>query len=98
MSLLSRRWFKPAAQKGLGAEGSAQAGVATLNRKRCCEILNCSAKARAACAAPQRPEIPCWAARQIAGQPLPLGCGACPVRTFAGNALNAIRPKPALLL
>ena len=49
-------------------------------RQRCWEILCCPSEARVVCAASQRPDIPCWAARQIAGQHLPEGCGACPVR------------------
>ena len=49
-------------------------------RQRCWEVLHCPSEARMVCAASQRPDIPCWAARQIAGQHLPEGCGACPVR------------------
>jgi len=67
----------------VGAEGKtglAQERPVPFGRQRCWEILNCPSQARAACAASQRPDIPCWAARQIAGQRLPEGCGACPVR------------------
>jgi len=63
-----------------GKTGLAQERAVPFGRQRCWEILNCSPQARVVCAASQRPDIPCWVARQIAGQHLPERCGACPVR------------------
>jgi hypothetical protein len=60
----------------------------TAHRKRCWEILDCPPQARAACAAPLQPEIPCFAARQIAGQPLLEGCGTCPARALTRTGIN----------
>ena len=65
-----------------GKAGLAQERTLPFGQQRCWEILNCPLQARAVCAASQRPDIPCWVARQIAGQHLPGGCGTCPVRTL----------------
>lgn len=37
---------------------------------------------RAACAQGLAADIPCWLARQIAGEPLPEGCTTCQVRAL----------------
>ena len=65
-----------------GKAGLAQERAVPFGRQRCWETLNCPPQTRVACPASQRPDIPCWAARQIAGQHLPEGCGACPVRAL----------------
>ena len=91
---LIQRWLEPKAvhEQFEGMIRSAQeqrAASATI--KPCWEIKNCPAEARAACAAAQQPDIPCWLARQIAGQPLPEGCTACQVRALAGASLGMSR-------
>jgi hypothetical protein len=91
---LIQRWLEPKAvhEQFEGMIRTAQeqraAGATT---KPCWEIKNCPAEARAACAAAQQPDIPCWLARQIAGQPLPEGCAACQVRVTSDASLGMSR-------
>jgi hypothetical protein len=87
---LIQRWLEPKAvqEQFEGMIRSVQERTATAaGQQPCWEVKNCSPEARAACAATQQPDIPCWLSRQIAGQPLPDGCTTCQVRTMATNAL-----------
>ena len=43
----------------------------------------------AACTAGLQTDIPCWLARQIAGQSLPQGCATCEVRSLINAQLEA---------
>ncbi len=89
---LIRRWLEPAAvqEQFEGMVRSAQEGSGGVRSspKACWEINNCPPEKRAQCAAAKQPDIPCWLARQIAGQPLPEGCMNCKVRALALDALE----------
>ncbi len=92
---LIQRWLEPKAVQeqfeGMVRSAQEQRASSATAAKPCWEIKNCSAEARAACAAVQQPDIPCWLARQIAGQPLPEGCAACQVRTMSDASLGLSR-------
>ncbi len=92
---LIRRWLEPAAVQeqfeGMVRTAHEERAKTAAAGRPCYEIKNCSAEARAECAAAKQPDIPCWLARQIAGQPLPSGCTACEVRSVALQALEARR-------
>jgi hypothetical protein len=91
---LIQRWLEPKAvhEQFEGMIRTAQEQrAASATAKPCWEIKNCSAEARAACAAAQQPDIPCWLSRQIAGQPLPEGCAACQVRALSDASLGMSR-------
>ena len=91
---LIQRWLEPKAvhEQFEGMIRSAQERTAaSASTRPCWEIKNCSAEARAACAAAQQPDIPCWLSRQIAGQPLPEGCAVCEVRMLSSAQLGANR-------
>lgn len=80
---LIQRWLEPKAvhEQFEGMVRTAQERVAVrTGQQPCWEIKNCSPESRAECSAFKQPDIPCWLARQIAGQPLPEGCTACAVR------------------
>lgn len=81
---LIQRWLEPRAVKEQfeGMIRSAQERATSTAQRPCWEVKNCPPDKRAACAASQQPDIPCWLSRQIAGQPLPEGCAACGVRTL----------------
>ncbi len=82
---LIQRWLEPKAvqEQFEGIVRTAHERTATSTGQPCWEIKNCSAEARATCAAAGQPDIPCWLSRQIAGQPLPEGCATCKVRALA---------------
>jgi len=90
---LIQRWQEPKAvqEQFEGMVRSAQERQAVAVGKPCWEVMGCSEEKRAGCAAASQPEIPCWLARQIAGQPLPRGCTTCQVRaaTMTQLAHNA---------
>jgi hypothetical protein len=91
---LIQRWLEPKAvhEQFEGMVRSAQEQrAASAATKPCWEIKNCSAEARATCAAAQQPDIPCWLARQIDGQPLPEGCATCMVRVQSDAQLGVSR-------
>ena len=79
---LIQRWLEPKAvqEQFEGMVRAAHERTASSTGQPCWELKNCSAEARATCAATQQPDIPCWLSRQIAGQPLPEGCATCQVR------------------
>ena len=91
---LIQRWLEPKAVheqfEGMIRTAQEQRAASTTT-KPCWEIKNCSAEARATCAAAQQPDIPCWLSRQIAGQSLPEGCAACQVRALADASLGMSR-------
>lgn len=82
---LIQRWLEPKAvqEQFEGIVRTAHERTVATAGKPCWEIKNCSAEARATCAAAQQPDIPCWLSRQIGGQPLPEGCATCQVRALA---------------
>lgn len=90
---LIQRWLEPKAvqEQFEGMVRSAQERQAVASGKPCWEVKGCPEEKRATCAAASQLEIPCWLARQIAGQPLPEGCATCQVRaaTTAQLARNA---------
>lgn len=91
---LIQRWLEPKAvhEQFEGMVRSAQEQrAASAATRPCWEIKNCSAKARATCAAAKQPDIPCWLARQIDGQPLPEGCATCMVRVQSDAQLGVSR-------
>jgi hypothetical protein len=91
---LIQRWLEPKAvhEQFEGMIRSAQEQrPASSTAKPCWEIKNCPAEARATCSAAQQPDIPCWLARQIAGQPLLEGCAACQVRVMSNASLGMSR-------
>ena len=51
---------------------------------------NAAAKV-AACTAGLQSDVPCWLARQIAGQPLPEGCAKCEARALISAQLEVGR-------
>jgi hypothetical protein len=86
---LIQRWLEPQAvqEQFEGIVRSAQERTtAEAGQRSCWEIKNCPPNVRADCAATQQPDIPCWLARQIAGQSLPEGCASCQVRVLANTA------------
>ncbi len=88
---LIRRWLEPAAvqEQFEGMVRSAQEQRAMVQTgKHCWDVKNCSAEAKAQCAAAQQPDIPCWLARQIAGQSLPSGCASCEARSLVMSAME----------
>jgi hypothetical protein len=91
---LIQRWLEPKAvhEQFEGMVRSAQEQrAASAATRPCWEIKNCPAEARATCAAAQQPDIPCWLARQIDGQPLPEGCASCMVRVQSDAQLDVSR-------
>ncbi len=82
---LIQRWLEPKAvqEQFEGIVRTAHERTAASTGKPCWEIKDCSAEARAICAAAGQPDIPCWLSRQIAGQALPEGCSTCQVRALA---------------
>lgn len=80
---LIQRWLEPKAVQeqfeGMiqTAQENAVVGAAS---QPCWEVKNCSPELRAECPAFEQSDVPCWLARQIAGQPLPQGCTTCAVR------------------
>ncbi len=89
---LIQRWLEPVAVKeqfeGMVRTAQEQQVVARSNVKPCWEVKGCSADARAGCAAASQPDIPCFLARQIAGQALPEGCATCEVRAELTSAVE----------
>jgi len=80
---LIQRWLEPKAvhEQFEGMVRTAQENVAVgAASQPCWDVKNCSPELRAECAAFMHTDIPCWLARQIAGQSLPEGCSACAVR------------------
>jgi len=80
---LIQRWLEPKAvhEQFEGMVRTAQENVAVgAASQPCWDVKNCSPELRAECAAFMHTDIPCWLARQIAGQPLPEGCSTCAVR------------------
>ena len=80
---LVQRWLEPKAvhEQFEGMLRTAQENVAVgAASQPCWEVKNCSPELRAECAAFNQSNVPCWLARQIAGQPLPEGCSTCAVR------------------
>jgi len=90
---LIQRWLEPKAVKEQfeGMVRTAQEQQAVTTARPCWEIKGCAEDKRAACAAALQPDIPCWLARQIAGQPLPAGCSTCEVRTLTSAQLDVRR-------
>ena len=80
---LIQRWLEPKAVheqfEGLVRTAQENAAVGAASQP-CWEVKNCSPELRAECAAFKESNVPCWLARQIAGQPLPKGCSTCAVR------------------
>jgi hypothetical protein len=86
---LIQRWLEPKAvqEQFEGIVRSAQERTtADAGQRPCWETKNCPPNVRANCAAARQPDIPCWLARQIAGQPLPEGCASCQVRVLTNTA------------
>ena len=80
---LVQRWLEPKAvhEQFEGMVRTAQENVAVgAASQPCWEAKNCSPELRAECAAFNQSNVPCWLARQIAGQSLPEGCSTCAVR------------------
>jgi hypothetical protein len=68
-------WVPP---PGVGQRPTVQPGLmAGPAPKACWEIKGCSLDQRGQCAAPQRPDTPCWQARFDAEGAIPEGCVEC---------------------
>ena len=85
---LIQRWLEPKAVQeqfeGLVRTAQEKSAVgATL--QPWADVKNCPPE----CVSFMQTDVPCWLARQIAGQPLPEGCSTCPVRA---QILAARRP------
>jgi hypothetical protein len=80
---LIQRWLEPKAVQeqfeGMVQTAQENAAVGAASQP-CWEVKNCSPELRAECPAFEQADVPCWLARQIAGQPLPKGCTTCAVR------------------
>jgi hypothetical protein len=84
---LIQRWLEPKAVKEQfeGMVRSAQEWQISAPVTARWQLTNSAAARHAACTAGLQTDIPCWLARQIAGQSLPPGCASCEVRA----AINA---------
>ncbi len=79
---LIQRWLEPKAVKEQfdGIVRSAQERQTASSAAQRWQLSASAAEKLATCAAGLQSDIPCWLARQIAGQPLPRGCTSCEVR------------------
>ena len=89
---LIQRWLEPKAVQeqfeGIVRSTHERAAASVTQYKLSAEAAN----KYAACTTDMQTDIPCWLARQIAGQPLPEGCAACQVRAqINADALDAQR-------
>ena len=79
VGFLIQRWLEPKAVQeqfeGIVRSTHERAAASTQYK-----LSGEAADKYAACTANMQTDIPCWLARQIAGQPLPEGCAACQVR------------------
>lgn len=87
---LIQRWLEPKVVKEQfeGLVRSAQERQAAISTAPQWRLSASSASKHAACAAGLQTDIPCWLARQIAGQPLPQGCTSCEVRAAISAQLE----------
>jgi hypothetical protein len=78
---LIQRWLEPKAvhEQFEGIIRNVQEQPATVTRWG---LTNSAEAKRAACTQGLAPDIPCWLARQIAGESLPEGCMTCEVRAL----------------
>ena len=89
---LIQRWLEPKAVQeqfeGIVRSTHERAAASVTQYKLSAEAAN----KYAACTTDMQTDIPCWLARQIAGQPLPEGCATCQVRAqINADALDSQR-------
>lgn len=90
---LIQRWLEPKAVQeqfeGIIRNAHEQQAVATPTLHY--DLTSAAAEKYTACTAGLQSDIPCWLARQIAGQPLPEGCAKCEVRALIRTQLETGR-------
>lgn len=89
---LIQRWLEPKAVheqfEGIVRTAHERAAASTLQH----ELSGEAAAKYAECTTNMQTDIPCWLARQIAGQALPEGCATCQVRAqINADATNVNR-------
>jgi len=93
IAYLIQRWLEPKAVheqfEGIIRNTQEQQAVGTPALHY--DLTSTAAAKYAACTAGLQSDIPCWLARQIAGQPLPDGCAKCEARALIGAQLEAGR-------
>ncbi len=93
VAYLIQRWLEPKAvhEQFEGMVRNAQekqvAGAPALHY----DLTSAAAAKYAACTEGLQSDIPCWLARQIAGQPLPEGCTKCEARALISAQLEVGR-------
>ena len=87
---LIQRWLEPKAVKEQfeGMVRSAQERQTASGAALQWQLSASAVEKHAACTAGLQSDIPCWLARQIAGQSLPQGCASCEVRAAIGAQIE----------